>query len=139
MKLSILWILMYKWMNIEPWSEWSKISRLSRNGDVRDGNGVHGLFSQELKQSGAFRIADLGSYNSILLNPVRSAMQLSIEIRESTNRWWLNWYRKSIGEFARIKYKDHTEILFITACISCFNCDNPGTQFIFVILTEKKN
>lgn len=47
---------------------------------VRDGNEVHGLFSQEFKQSGAFEIADLGSYNSILLNLKRSAVQSSIEV-----------------------------------------------------------
>lgn len=49
------------------------------NGNGK-GNEVHGLFSQEFKQSGAFEIADLGLYNSILLNLKRPAVQSSIEV-----------------------------------------------------------
>jgi len=66
---------------------------VSRN-EKRKGNRIHGLFSQEFKQSGAFRIADLGSYNSILLKPKRSAVQLSIEVRKHKSMGWLNWYEK---------------------------------------------
>lgn len=53
-----------------------------RKRKVRDGDGVRSLFSQEFKQFGAFEIADLGSYNPILLNLGRSAVELSIEGRK---------------------------------------------------------
>lgn len=49
---------------------------------VRNEDGACSLFSQEFKQSGAVRIADLSSYNPILPNPERSAVQLSIEVRK---------------------------------------------------------
>lgn len=68
----------------------NKIFLVSWNRNVKHGDEVHSLFSQEFKQSGAFRIADLGSFNSILLNPKIGRTVVNRSLKAQTDDDWID-------------------------------------------------